>query len=79
MDINDIKSTAGVVFNKQDPRFESVVDNHVIGRKKVMLETNKSNKYLRYFYVDITNLANNCFFVQKGKEILDSNSMKTEQ
>ena len=69
MDINDIKSTAGVVFNKQDPRFESVVDNHVIGRKKVMLETNKSNKYLRYFYVDITNLANNCFFVQKGKEM----------
>ena len=49
MDINDIKSTAGVVFNKQDPRFESVVRNHVINNMNRLLNCLKGNPYLEVF------------------------------
>ena len=64
MDINDIKSTAGVVFNKQDPRFESVVRNHVINNMNRLLNCLKGNPYLEVFRCTLSVFSNRCFFVQ---------------
>mgnify|MGYP006874735803 CR=1 FL=1 len=43
MDINDIKANAGVVFNKLDPRFDSVVENHINNNRKRLLNGIKNS------------------------------------
>ncbi len=69
MDINDIKANAGVVFNKQDPRFESVVENYINNNKKRLLNGIKDSPYYLPFENIIGQLANCCFFVQKEEKM----------
>ena len=64
MDINDIKSTAGVVFNKQDPRFENVRKNQVGYNRKRLLNSIKDSPYFKLFENAINILQFSYFFVQ---------------
>ena len=69
MDINDIKANAGVVFNKLDPRFDSVVENHINNNRKRLLNGIKNSPYFLMFENTALVLANCCFFVQKDEKM----------
>lgn len=64
MDINDIKANAGIVFNKQDPRFESVINNYIRNNEIRLLNCLKDSPYLEVFRYTLYAFANRCFFVQ---------------
>ena len=64
MDINDIKSAAGVVFNKLDPRFENVRKNQVEYNRKRLLNSIKDSPYFKLFENAINILQFSYFFVQ---------------
>lgn len=64
LDINEFRFDSGVIFNDKDPRFETVLENHINKTQERLFKRTKDSPYFLMFDGIVSCLANCCFFVQ---------------